>query len=75
MAARSDRCRYCDVAIVEFNHGTGWEWLHIATSDTGAPGQPYRICKTYTVATPPETVGEWARRIMAPPLRDKPPST
>lgn len=59
-------CRFCHVAIQEFDFGTGKEWLHIQTNPDLAPGQPYKVCRTYTVATPPETVGEWADKLIGP---------
>lgn len=63
--AEVKECRFCGVAIREFNFGTGKEWRHIASSDLPA-GTPYKICRTYTVATPPETVGEWAGKLLGP---------
>lgn len=58
-------CRFCHVLIREFNYGTGPEWLHLQSPGPGESG-PYKICKTYTVATPPETVGEWAEKMIGP---------
>jgi hypothetical protein len=66
------RCRHrgCGVEIRQFNYGLGPEWLHIATNtDTGVAGQPYKICKTYTVATPPMTIGEWFGMLTGPRKR------
>lgn len=64
--AETKECRFCNVTIREYNYGMGWEWLHIFTNPDLAPGQPYKICKTYTVATPPETIGEWTEKLFDP---------
>lgn len=57
------RCRYCGVEIRLYDFGDGPEWLHIKTNTAAGRAGPYKYCETSTVATPPETVGEWASRV------------
>lgn len=64
-------CRNCEragirVEVKQFETENGLEWLHV---EQGVAGLPYKVCTTYTVAEPPETVGEWAGKLLSPPKK------